>query len=66
MNIKVLPGFASQDEVKEMKGNMLERTRLGMPTKCAGRMQQLIDQWDPEEARGSVFHTYGNDKLNQV
>uniref|UniRef100_A0A0C3TBY8 Phytanoyl-CoA dioxygenase n=1 Tax=Guillardia theta (strain CCMP2712) TaxID=905079 RepID=A0A0C3TBY8_GUITC len=49
MNLKVLPGFASQDEVKEMKG----------------RMQQLIDQWDPEEARGSVFHTYGNDKLNQ-
>jgi len=30
-----------------------------------GRMAHLIEQWDPAEAKGSVFHTYGNEKLNQ-
>ena len=45
----VLEQFCSPEEVARMKG----------------RMAELIDKWDPAEAKGSVFHTYGNEKLNQ-
>jgi hypothetical protein len=47
--IVVLEQFCSPEEVARMKG----------------RMAELIDKWDPAEAKGSVFHTYGNEKLNQ-
>ena len=47
--VVVLPQFASLEEVCGMKR----------------RMAELIDAWDPAEAKGSVFHTYGNEKLNQ-
>jgi hypothetical protein len=72
--VVVLPQFCTPEEVAKMKG----------------RMAELIDQWDPAEAKvrvgraqvaaarllfrsrsrspvpqGSVFHTYGNEKLNQ-
>ena len=47
--VAVLPQFCEAAEVAAMKG----------------RMAQLIAEWDPADAKGSVFHTYGNEKLNQ-
>jgi phytanoyl-CoA hydroxylase len=47
--VAVLPQFCDAAEVAAMKG----------------RMAQLIAEWDPADAKGSVFHTYGNEKLNQ-
>jgi phytanoyl-CoA hydroxylase len=47
--VVVLKQFCTPEEVAGMKG----------------RMGELIDKWDPAEAKGSVFHTYGNEKLNQ-
>ena len=42
----VLEQFCSPEEVARMEGGMAE----------------LIDKWDPDEAKGSMFHTYGNEK----
>jgi len=30
------------------------------------QMAKLIDAWDPADAKGSVFHTYGSTRINQV
>ena len=46
----LIPTVLVQEEVAGMKG----------------QMASLIDAWDPADSKGSVFHTYGSTRINQV